>query len=551
MISSYADHDFDWMPQLEKTVVNSLATSFGLDFLLLQDKQGGDVDTIHNVRQGHYVADGDSGAANTERQRYENRGEYDTTAYHTHDNYKNQGRADKTSHQAGTLTDPYRGKTMGAQDKRALDHVIAAKEVHDDPGRVLAELDGVELANRSSNLQSTHQTINSSKGAKPVDAYLADVSRTIKENERKIAAWKRELDAMPRDTPEQQHHARTLEAGIAKVEKRNDTLRDIDQDGMRQRDAEARDAYEREVNVAYYTGSKFLKNTAYTSANVGLRMGLRQVMGLIASEVWFELRAKLPSALKGLKRRFTFERFLHRVSALLSGIWRRVQRRFRDLLAEFGDSFLGGVAASITTTVFNIFARSAKNTAKIIREMWGSLVKSIKIMCLNPGRLNDIDQKRAALEALTVGAGAIAASLVLSQLAALSATPIIGGPLVSFLAALVSGVVTLGLTWSLLHSPLAAKIWDFMARSAHVQTLADFIEINRRLDAYLMELAATELNVDPCAMVEFAQDLAACNAEFERSLVLATEIERRGIELPYEVGNVSGTRAWLSGLARA
>ena len=201
--------------------------------------------------------------------------------------------------------------------------------------------------------------------------------------------------------------------------------------------------------------------------------------------------------------------------------------------------------------MFNIFARSAKNTAKIIREMWGSLVKSIKIMCLNPGRLNDIDQKRAALEALTVGAGAIAASLVLSQLAALSATPIIGGPLVSFLAALVSGVVTLGLTWSLLHSPLAAKIWDFMARSAHVQTLADFIEINRRLDAYLMELAAIELNVDPCAMVEFAQDLAACNAEFERSLVLATEIERRGIELPYEVGNVSGTRAWLSGLARA
>ncbi|WP_256644161.1 hypothetical protein [Stenotrophomonas sp. 9(2022)] len=543
MHRSYADHDFDWMPQLEKTVVNSLVTSFGLDFLLLQDKQGGDVDTIHNARQGHYASD-------AEKQRYDERGDYDSTAYHTHSNYKRQGASDKASHLAGELNDPYRGTTMRADDKRALDHVIAAKEVHHDAGRVLAGLDGVELANRSSNLQSTHETINASKGAKPVDAFLVDVTNTIKSNELKIASWKRELATMPRDTPEQQHQARTLEAGIAKVEKRTETLKEIDHDGMRKRDEEAREKYEREVNIAYYTGSRFLKSTAYASANVGLRMGLRQVLGLIASEVWFELRAKLPSALKGLKRSFTFERFLRRVSALLHGIWRRVQRRFRDFITEFGDAFLGGVAASITTTVINIFARSAKNAAKIIREMWGALVKSIKIMCINPGKLGDVDQKREALAALTVGAGAVAASLVLAQLGPLAATPVVGGPLTSFVAALISGVVTLGLTWTLLHSPLAAKLWDFMARSAHVQTLADLVEANRRLDTYLMELAALELNVDPCAMVAFAADLTACNAEFERSLVLAIEIERRGIELPFQVGNAATTRAWLSGLAK-
>lgn len=36
--------------QYEKVVVQALATSFGLDFLI-QDRHGGDVDTIHNVRQ--------------------------------------------------------------------------------------------------------------------------------------------------------------------------------------------------------------------------------------------------------------------------------------------------------------------------------------------------------------------------------------------------------------------------------------------------------------------------------------------------------------------
>ena len=37
----------------ERIVLNSLVTSFGLDFLV-RDQHGGDVDTIHNVRQIGY-----------------------------------------------------------------------------------------------------------------------------------------------------------------------------------------------------------------------------------------------------------------------------------------------------------------------------------------------------------------------------------------------------------------------------------------------------------------------------------------------------------------
>ena len=36
--------------QYEKVIIDSLITSFGLDFII-QDQHGGDVDTIHNVRQ--------------------------------------------------------------------------------------------------------------------------------------------------------------------------------------------------------------------------------------------------------------------------------------------------------------------------------------------------------------------------------------------------------------------------------------------------------------------------------------------------------------------
>jgi len=93
-----AAQDFPWAEELEKTIITSLTTSFGLDFLLFKDKQGGEVDTIHNVRNGVWATD-------AEKQRFEQRGEYDSTPYHRHANYVATGQKDKASQAAGTLKD--------------------------------------------------------------------------------------------------------------------------------------------------------------------------------------------------------------------------------------------------------------------------------------------------------------------------------------------------------------------------------------------------------------------------------------------------------------
>ncbi|WP_155761496.1 hypothetical protein [Helicobacter bilis] len=47
---------------------------FGLAAAVLDSKDGGNVNTTHNVRQGIYASD-------KERQRYEQRGDYDSKAY--------------------------------------------------------------------------------------------------------------------------------------------------------------------------------------------------------------------------------------------------------------------------------------------------------------------------------------------------------------------------------------------------------------------------------------------------------------------------------------
>ena len=540
--------EFDWKSELEKTVVHSLTTSFGLDFLFFKDKEGGDVDTIRNARKGVY-------ATSTERNIYENRDPYDKVskdAYHSHENYKKRGLNDKQKMQEGTLHDMYRegSPRLTEPGKRDLDHVISAHEIHNDPGRILADLNGVELANQDSNLQSTHSSINRSKKQKSVDQFLAGVQHTLK-NETAINEKQKEvLSSLPRDTPQQQQAARELEDKIRKREEKIASLEAIDPEAMRKVDAAARAEYESKINFSYYTGSKFLTNTALASAGSGLRMGVRQALGMIAAEVWMELRIRLPRIYLNLRNNFSFGRFISRLGHLLKAIWSRVSKKLGELIRSFKDGAIAGALSSLTTTIFNIFSTTSRNAVKIIREIFGSLVSAFKILVFNPDKLGFNERNQKIIKVLSAGAATVVGALVYAKLAPVLSFPF-GGELAAFAAALVTGLVTLGLTWMLFHSPLMRKLWDFIDRSAHLHTVRQFQEANRQLDEYLLELGRIELNMQPYELEILSTRLDDCHSEGERNSVLSTEVARRKIQMPFEMGNTASTRKWLNDLTKA
>lgn len=536
-----AAQDFPWAEELEKTIIASLTTSFGLDFLLFKDKQGGEVDTIHNVRNGVWATD-------AEKQRFEQRGEYDSTPYHQHANYVATGQKDKASQAAGTLKDPYRSKVMAAHEQRNLDHVISAKEIHDDGGRVLAGLSGVELANQSSNLQTTHETVNKSKKQTPINEYLDKLPCLISKHEKSLAGDRKRLTKMPRETPQQQHEARALEDKIRKTESKINELKAVDPEGMRKRDAEARAPYDQQINAAYYTSSKFLHQTARATGSAALAMGTRQMLGLVMAEVWFELREQLPALLDKLKHTFSLEIFVDSISKSLKGIWKRVQARFNDFLVAFKDGVFAGVLGSLTTTVFNIFATTQGMAIKIIRELWGQLVKAIKLMVFNPDQLSFVEQCQAVTSLLSVGVATVVGTMAYTQLMPFLSFPF-GTELAAFAGALVTGLVTLGLNYFLLHSAMACKLWAFIeSLTPHVGTVREFQTINAELDRYLLELSRLEFNLDVEELQAFTQELEACNDEIQHSAILQQAVEARGIELPFEVGNAASTRNWLASL---
>lgn len=533
---------FDWTVQLERTVTNSLVTTFGLDFLFFEDKRGGDVDTIHNVRQGVFATD-------REQQRYEQRGKYDADAYHQGAGYIDKGRADKADRKAGVLKDAYSSEPVAPGEKLDRDHTKAAVEIHNDPGLTLAELNGVDLANRESNLNSTSSTVNRSKGAKPAQEWLAGLDANIERQEMALEKKRAKLNTLPQNTPVERAEYSKQEASIKAAEARVAKLKGVDREKMAQKDAEARDAYEKEVNWAYYTSSKFFGSSAVAAAQSGMKMGARQVLGLVLAEIWFELREQVPVMVAKARSKFQLEALMRDIRETLGAIRERLHARMADFWTEFKNSAIAGVLSSVTTTVVNIFLTSEKMVVKLIREMWSHLVKAIKLIAFNPDQLTAVDLSKAVAEVLSFGIASVLGAVVYTEALAVLQFPL-GAELAAFVGALSTGLITLALQYFLFHSELMQKVWGYLA-SLGKPTLADQAKAaNAELDRYLRELAKVELAMDLDELEAFDADLRACNDALSLNVVLAAEIDRRGIDLPYVMGDTQSTIKWLASKAK-
>ncbi|WP_298715902.1 hypothetical protein [uncultured Oceanisphaera sp.] len=547
--------------ELNRTILQSLISSFGIDPLLFEDKKGGDVTTINNIRK-HYNSDSDIYIPEHIKNEHENRGEYKPAyinskgesvkvdLYHTHNNYINKGKDDKKSQVNGQLHDTYRNTLMNENENRQLDHIISSHEVHNDAGRVLAGIDGVNLANQESNFQSTHSYVNNLKSNHSMDKFLDEIlPKTINSKKERIQNNQEKLNSIPSDTPEQRHNKRKLEDKIKKEKEHIEVLESLNHEEMRKADKKARLVYDQQINEEYYKSSRFFKDTALASATAGFNMGLRQAIGLILAEIWFELREGIPHLYEKTKSNFEFKDFITNLKILLSDIWERVKSRFRNVLEIFKDGILSGLLSSLTTTFINIFMTTHRQIGRLIRELWSSLVSAAKLIFFNPNKLTVGELTREVIRVLSIGASVSLGVIINQTLASVMTFPF-GIELAAFVSAIATGLITLGITYFLDHSEVMQKVWRFLDQFKNEarQTLEYFQKVNAELDRYLIELASLEFNLDVKSIAKFTDDLLLENSEYERSLILAAEINKRSIEIPFEPGNVDSLRSWLKGL---
>lgn len=470
--------------QYERVIIESVITSFGLDFIV-KDRHGGDVDTINNVRK--IGKDEEMIYKNKQNQMdYDSKEKYDSHAYHSHKGYKEKNKQVSMQKKDGTLKDAYTGERIGFNGKSDLDHVIAAKEIHDDAGRVLAGLSGVDLANSNENLEATNPRTNRTKKADSMNDF---------------------------------------------IDKYGDEYTEAQKDKMRENDAIARKSYEAKLAKEYYTSPKFAKDVAFSAGNVGVKMGLRQVLGFVFTEVWFTVKEEF----ENLDGSFDFAELLNSIGNGIKRGFENAKEKYKELLAKFTDGVVAGALSSISTTLCNIFFTTAKNVVKIIRQTYASLIQAGKVLFINPDRLEFGERMRAIVKILATGASIVVGTAVGESIGTI---PVVGDIVQTFCGTLVTGVMSCSLLYFFDRSEIMNKLVNKLNSLHTISTEVNYFyrqaEYFERYAAELMSIDIEKFKEETELYYSFALEIENTTNEEELNIKLKNILNKIGIKIPWE-----------------
>lgn len=475
--------------EYERIVIESLISSFGLDFII-NDRYGGDVDTIHNVQ--NIGKDPNLHYKNSlNEKRYNERGEYNSRDYHQHSTYIETNRKFSFLRKKGELTDAYTGEKLSSKVSHDLDHVVSAKEIHDDRGRVLANIKGEDLANCNENLLPTNYHTNRTKKADTMDAFL---------------------------------------------EKYGDEYTEKQKDNMRKKDRKARENYLRKIHYAYYTSSDFARDLTVAAGTLGVKMGIRQVLGLVVTEVWFSVREEFREIEE--KTKFDFSKFLEKIGKAIKKGFENAKRRYKVLLEKFSEGAVSGILSSISTTLINIFFTTPKHLIRIMRHSYHTIVQAGKIIFINPDHYTSGESLRAVMQVLAVGAGVITGVMASDALAKFPVVSVIPGDILpTFFSTFLSGIMSCTLLYYLDNSQIINKIIKMLDSIpclendlAYYTKMAEYFEVYA---ASLEKIDLKEFQREQRVYSNLVHKLDKVRNENELNGFLRSAYQEFGLQLPW------------------
>ena len=467
------------MDEVRANVLDCVAGPFGLGKLLSAfDKNGGNVDTTHNVREGVHASD-------EERERFHARGKLDKDAVHRDERYTQTNAEMGAAMRDSSLVDTYTGEPIQPQHannrqlKPNLDHKVAAQTIHDDPARVLAELDVAGLANDPGNLAPTTATVNGTKKAHSADELAAILSakaplRTARLDELEA----RKADGHPWTDQERSEYTKL------QAQSKIDTAR------MKAEQEKAKADIDEKVDTAYYTSGKFATAALGAGVGEGAKVGLQQALGVLL----VEFMAASMDELRDLYRSGRSEASLPAEAALrLARVANRVGSRWAPALAGLRDGFLSGFLSSIVTTVINMFVTTAARVVRMVREGILSLLRALKLLLLRPPGMT---RRQALHEAskILVGAGLLVGGIALEQVIATQLHTWGLGLFADVLTAALVGALTAIATGFALY--LVDKA-DFFNVNAGVRHAAVGALLDARIGTAIVAIDQAEVAMEP------------------------------------------------------
>lgn len=223
--------------------------------------------------------------------------------------YKEANKEMKQKQQEGNLRDEYTGKDIKQGDKANLDHTVSRKELYENKRRKQANIATEDLANKKENLNATNESLNKSKGKK-------SVQEMVETREAREAELRKQNERANQKIDESNMSETEKRLAKEKNNKRLQDKLDADDELMKQKDAQARKAINKDIakGVVKETGKKAGKDALKAMAVQALFDLLKEVMnGMIRF-----LKAKAKS-FKGFldEMKLTIKNFISKLSSFI------------------------------------------------------------------------------------------------------------------------------------------------------------------------------------------------------------------------------------------
>lgn len=378
--------------ECQSHVVQQLIGPFGLNQAMFEDRNGGNVTTLHNFSRedNDYVAtDADQmrhASAHTpydkkvrssfELKKKEDADAAGTTTFQHKRDAKIAAGVDELTGKSFTMD--ANGTAVFADGKVVnpeADHIVPIKKIHENKKIHLALInveDGkadtkraAVVVNDEANLALTNKSLNASKGAKNYDE------------------WMQEKDSN----------------GVTKVEHF-----DVDAERAKALQERAEAHIEQVSNKALFEKQK--KELLQTGGVQAARMGIKQALGILFVELvnglFNDLRELIRSSVElGLELLKDIGRRLKKLAISLT-------RKLPSALWQGVQGGLSGFVSNLVTFLLNNFVSTAKRFVTAIRESLSDLVKALKMILFPPKEM----AKDAALQKGMTMLAAVAVGVV-------------------------------------------------------------------------------------------------------------------------------------------
>ena len=267
--------------------------------------------------------------------------------------YTAANKAMKEKQKLGNLKDEYTGKTLKVNEKANLDHVVARKQIFENPWRKIADINTEDLANKSENFAATNESLNKSKGAKSNSEYIKNRELREKELRNQVQRANEKID----------------KKNISDAEKRNLKA----ENEKRLNDKLAADS--KKMLKAEKTAKKAINKDIAKKASVRManKAGKDAVKAMFVAALFGMLKEIMKALVRFFKsKKRSFDAFLEEMKNALYSFFGKI----RDFIKEGIDSFVG----SIVGEIIGAFAQKLKKLPNLIKQLFGSIRESISYL---------------------------------------------------------------------------------------------------------------------------------------------------------------------------